>query len=50
MFIDTHCHLSREDYDDIDKVIEEDKEAGVARIVVSGFSRETLRKIPSDDR
>lgn len=44
MFIDTHCHLSREDYDDIDKVIEEDKEAGVARIVVSGFSRESIEE------
>ncbi len=44
MFIDTHCHLSREDYDDIDKVIEEDKKAGVARIVVSGFSRESIEE------
>lgn len=44
MFIDTHCHLSREDYDDIDKVIEEDKEAGVTRIVVSGFSRESIEE------
>ena len=45
MFIDTHCHLSKEDYDDIDKVIEEDKEAGVDKIVVSGCSRESIDEV-----
>ena len=34
MYIDTHCHLSREDYDDIDKVIEENKNANIDKIVV----------------
>ncbi len=47
MFIDTHCHLSREDYDDIDKVIKEDKEAGVDKIVVSGCSRESIDEVMS---
>ena len=32
MYIDTHCHLSREDYDDIDKVIEENKNADIDKI------------------
>ena len=45
MYIDTHCHLSREDYDDIDKVIEENKEAGVDKIVVSGCSRESIDEV-----
>lgn len=45
MFIDTHCHLSRDDYDDIDKVIKEDSEAGVKRIIVSGCSRESINEV-----
>lgn len=36
MFIDTHCHLSKEDYEDIDLVILENKKAGVDKIIVSG--------------
>ncbi len=47
MFIDTHCHLSKEDYDDIDKVIIEDKEADVDKIVVSGCSREAIDEVMS---
>ena len=35
MFIDTHCHLSCEYYEDIDKVIDDDKKAGVEKIIVS---------------
>lgn len=45
MFIDTHCHLSKEDYDNIDKVIEEDKKAKVDKIVVSGCSKETIEEV-----
>ena len=35
MYIDTHCHLSREDYDDIDKVIEENKNANICLLYTS---------------
>ncbi len=35
MLIDSHCHLSKEYYSDIDKVIKEDREAGVDGIIVS---------------
>lgn len=42
MFIDTHCHLSKEDYDDIDLVIKENREAGVNKIIVSGCSKEWI--------
>lgn len=45
MYIDTHCHLSREDYDDIDKVIEENKNANVDKIVISGCSRESIEEV-----
>lgn len=45
MYIDTHCHLSREDYDDIDKVIEGNKNANVDKIVVSGCSRESIEEV-----
>ena len=45
MYIDTHCHLSREDYDDIDKVIEENKNANVDKIVVSSCSRESIEEV-----
>ena len=42
MFIDTHCHLSVEDYDDIDLVIKENKEAGIENIIISGCSKESI--------
>lgn len=45
MYIDTHCHLSIEDYNDIDKVIEENKDALVEKIVVSGCSRENIEEV-----
>ena len=45
MYIDTHCHLSIEDYNDIDKVIEENKDALVEKIVVSGCSRESIEEV-----
>jgi TatD DNase family protein len=42
MFIDTHCHLSIEDYDDIDLVIKENKEAGIDKIIVSGCTKDSI--------
>lgn len=42
MFIDTHCHLSREDYDDIDLVIKENREAGIKKIIISGCSKDWI--------
>ena len=47
MYIDTHCHLSQEDYLDIDKVIEDDKKALVDKIVVSGYSRKSIEEVMS---
>ena len=42
MFIDTHCHLSREDYDDIDLVIKENRENNISKIIISGCSRDSI--------
>ena len=42
MFIDTHCHLSNEDYDDIDLVIRENREAMIDKIIISGCTKESI--------
>ena len=42
MFIDTHCHLSVEDYDDIDTVIKENRAAGISKIIISGCSYDSI--------
>ena len=44
MYIDTHCHLSCEDYDDIDIVIEENRESKIDKIIISGYSRDTIKE------
>lgn len=45
MFIDTHCHLSKNDYTDIDEVIRENELAGVKKIIVSGCSEEGILEV-----
>ena len=42
MYIDTHCHLSSEDYDNIDVVISENRDAGIEKIIISGCTRDTI--------
>ena len=42
MFIDTHCHLSIEDYDDIDEVINSNRAAGIDKIIISGCTKDTI--------
>lgn len=42
MFIDTHCHLSYDDYEDIDLIIKENKDAGVGKIIISGCSKDWI--------
>lgn len=44
MFIDTHCHLSVEDYDDIDLVIKENRDAGIDKIIISGCTRDSIKE------
>ena len=45
--IDTHCHLSKDDYDDIDLVIKENKEAGVSKMIVSACDKKSMLEIIS---
>ncbi len=42
MFIDTHCHLSSEDYDDIEQVILENRKKGVSPIIISGCTKSSI--------
>ncbi len=45
MYIDTHCHLSKEYYDDIDQIIEEDKNALVDKIIISGCEKNNIYEV-----
>ena len=42
MFIDTHTHLSLEDYDDIDLVIKENRDNNISKIIISGCTRDSI--------
>ena len=44
MYIDTHCHLSLEDYDDIDMVIKENRAAGIEKIIISGCTKDSIKE------
>ena len=45
MFIDTHCHLEKKYYDDIDKIIEDNRKAGIDKIIVSGCEKEEIKEV-----
>lgn len=42
MFIDTHCHISCEYYDNIDEVIQENRDALIDAIIVSGCEKKEI--------
>ena len=42
MYIDTHCHLSVDDYDDIDLIIKENRENDIDKIIISGCTKDTI--------
>ena len=44
MYIDTHCHLSIEDYDDIHFVIEENRKAGISKMIISGCTKDSIEE------
>ena len=44
MFIDTHCHLSKDDYEDLDKVIKDSEANDVKYLIVSGFDRKSIKE------
>jgi len=45
MFIDTHCHIVMEHYDDMDDVIERAINNGVKKIIVNGYDMKSNREI-----
>lgn len=42
MFIDTHCHLSKNDYDDIGKILDENRKNRVSPIIISGCDKNSI--------
>ena len=44
MFIDTHCHISKEDYDDIEKVINEAKDNQVEYLIICGCDKKGIKE------
>lgn len=45
MYIDTHCHLEKRYYDDIDDVIKENRAAGIDKIIVSGCGIDEINEV-----
>lgn len=45
MFTDTHCHILREYYDDIDKVLEDALKVGVNRIINASYNMSSCLEI-----
>ena len=44
MFIDTHCHISSEYYDNIDFIIKENRKNNISKIVVSACDRKSFEE------
>ena len=44
MYIDTHCHISKDDYSDIHQVIRDNLESGVGKMIISGCTRDTIKE------
>ncbi|MBR1385751.1 MAG: TatD family hydrolase [Bacilli bacterium] len=44
MYIDTHCHLSRDDYEDIEKIIENAINNKVEYMIVSGCDKKSIKE------
>lgn len=44
MYIDTHCHLSHDDYENIDLVIKENGASGISKCIISGCSKESIEE------
>lgn len=45
MYIDTHCHVLHDYYDDIDEIINKCKNNGVSKIIISGCDIETNEEV-----
>ena len=44
MFIDTHCHISKEDYDNIDEIIKNAKNNNVQKLIICGCDKKGIKE------
>lgn len=44
MFIDTHCHISKDDYEDVEKVIKKAKENNVGTLLLCGCDKKGIKE------
>ncbi len=44
MFIDTHCHISKDDYDDIERVIKDAKDNQVNHLIICGCDKSGIKE------
>ena len=44
MFIDTHCHISKDDYENIDEVIQNAKDNKVNYLLISGCDKKSIKE------
>ncbi len=45
MYIDSHCHLSKDDYENIESVINNAKNNGVKFLIVSGYDKKSINEV-----
>jgi len=45
MFTDTHCHISKEEYDDIDNIIKRATDNGIYKLINNGCNRQTNEEV-----
>ena len=45
MFIDTHCHIFKDDFDNIPDLINKIKAAGVSKIIVNGYDMKSNKEV-----
>lgn len=45
MYIDTHCHLEKKYYDDIDDIIKQNRVNGIDKIIVSGCEIDEIKEV-----
>ncbi len=45
MFTDTHCHISKKDYENIEEIIENAQEKGIHRLINNGSNMETNKEV-----
>ena len=47
MLVDTHCHIFKDEYNDIDDVIKRAVDNGVGMIVVNGYNMKSNKEVLS---